>query len=522
MPSLSLKLPAISPVVRISVGLISLLMGWILLLDLLVGFWPDSSKVVLELREKTSENLAIQSSIYIQNRDFDGLKKSLQDSVEHNDQILSAAIRHKSGRIIFQVGDHATYWKPIDNEKSTLDFARMVITANGDPWGDLEIAFKPTTPRTLLDWLRKPVVVSFSLLLIGGLALYMFYLRGVFSYLDPSAVIPDRVRVAFDAFSEGVMMIDNSGRIMIANKKFRSWGDDKDKDADLFGKHARDISWINNAMGADQKNYPWSKAMEVQQSINGWPLKISLSAGDSIKVNINCSVIQDEGAVRGCLVTFDDVTELDKINSELSKTMGQLKKSQAEIEQKNEELYRLATRDPMTGAFNRRAFFEDAGKILEEYRANKRPLCAIMSDIDHFKKFNDIHGHAIGDKVIIAFAKSLGAPLRTTDMLCRYGGEEFVVLLPDATPEVALGIAERLRQEVEQRAGPSIRHTVPLNITSSFGVSQLEDDVVDLTMLIDRADQGLYVAKKSGRNRVKFYGEPIEENAPPEEPRDLH
>ena len=85
-----------------------------------------------------------------------------------------------------------------------------------------------------------------------------------------------------------------------------------------------------------------------------------------------------------------------------------------------------------------------------------------------------------------------------------------------------MGIAERLRQEVEQRAGPSIRHSVPLNITSSFGVAQLEDDVVDLTMLIDRADQGLYVAKKSGRNRVKFYGDPIEENAPPEEPRDIH
>jgi len=517
-----MKLPTISPVVRISVGLISLLMGWIMLLDMLVGFWPDTSQMVLELREKTSENLSIQSALYVQNGDFEGLKKVLQDAIEHDQQILSAAVRHKSGHVILQVGDHERFWKPIDSKRSTIDFARLGITANGDPWGELEIAFKPATPKSLLGYLKKPTVVSFLLLIIGGFVLYMFYLRGVFSYLDPSTVIPDRVRVAFDAFSEGVMMLDNTGRIMIANKMFRSWGEEKDKDADLFGKFARDIPWISNSMGADQKNYPWSKAMEVQQSVNGWPLKITLPSGDSIKVNINCSVIQDEGAVRGCLVTFDDVTELDKINAELSQTMGKLQKSQAEIEQKNEELYRLATRDPMTGAFNRRAFFEDAGKILEEHRISKRPLCAIMSDIDHFKKFNDVHGHAVGDLVIIAFAKALGVPLRTKDMLCRYGGEEFVVFLPDATPEVAMKIAERLRQEVEQRAGPSIRHTVPLNITSSFGVSQLEDDVVDLTMLIDRADQGLYVAKKSGRNRVKFYGEPIEANAPPEEPRDLH
>lgn len=517
-----MKLPTISPVVRISIGLISLLMGWIMLLDMVVGFWPDTSQMVLELREKTSENLSIQSALYIQNGDFDGLKKVLEDAIEHDEQILSAAVRHKSGHIVLQVGDHERFWKPVDSKKSTIDFARLGITANGDPWGELEIAFKPSTPKSILGWLKKPTVVSFLLLIIGGFVLYMFYLRGVFSYLDPSTVIPDRVRVAFDAFSEGVMMLDNTGRIMIANKMFRSWGDEKDKDADLFGKFARDIPWISNSMGADQKNYPWSKAMEVQQSVNGWPLKINLPSGESIKVNINCSVIQDEGAVRGCLVTFDDVTELDKINGELSQTMGKLQKSQAEIEQKNEELYRLATRDPMTGAFNRRAFFEDAGKILEEHRISKRPLCAIMSDIDHFKKFNDVHGHAVGDLVIIAFAKALGVPLRTKDMLCRYGGEEFVVFLPDATPEVAMKIAERLRQEVEQRAGPSIRHTVPLNITSSFGVSQFEDDVVDLTMLIDRADQGLYVAKKSGRNRVKFYGEPIEENAPPEEPRDLH
>jgi diguanylate cyclase (GGDEF)-like protein len=520
--NISLKLPSfkLSPVMRISVGLISLLMGWIMLLDLLVGFWPDTAKTMLELREKTSENLAIQSAVHIQSRDFNGLKKTLEDAVHHNDQILSVAIRHKSGSIVLQVGDHMAHWKPVDSKNSTADFVRLGITASDQPWGELEIAYQPSSPGTISGWIRQPAVMSFGLLLLGGLVLYIFYLRGVFSYLDPSSVIPDRVRVAFDAFSEGVMMVDSTGRVMIANKMFRSWGEGMD--GELFGKHAKELSVVSGALGPDPKSYPWTKAMEALQSINGWPVKIALPSGESIKVIVNCSVIQDAGSVRGCLVTFDDVTELDKLNQNLSSAMEKLKKSQAEIEEKNEELYRLATRDPMTGAFNRRSFFAEAEKILEEHRASKRPLCAIMSDIDHFKRFNDIHGHAIGDKVIIAFAKSLGVGLRTEDKLCRYGGEEFVILLPGAEPAVAMAIAERLRQEVEQRAGPSIRHTVPLNITSSFGVAQLEDDVVDLTMLIDRADQGLYVAKKSGRNRVKFYGEPIEENAPPELPRDIH
>lgn len=518
-----MRLPALnlSPVARISIGLISLIMGWIMVLDMLVGFWPNSDKMMLELREKTSENLAIQSAVLIQSRDFNGLKKMLGDVVRQNSQIRSAAVRHKSGKVVLQVGDHERYWKPTARSGSTEDFARLGISAGEQPWGDLEIAFVPSSPQSAFEWVTRPAVVSFVLLMLGGLALYMFYLRGVFAYLDPSTVIPDRVRVAFDAFSEGVMMVDSKGRIMIANKTFRAWGGDTE--VDLFGKSPADILWLSSALGGDAKAYPWNRSMEALQSLTGLAIKITPASGESIKLIINCSIIQDgDGGARGCLVTFDNVTELDRMNEELKMTMVKLQKTQAEIEEKNEELYKLATRDPMTGAFNRRAFFAEAEEILKEFRASKRPLCAIMSDIDHFKRFNDIHGHAVGDLVIIAFAKALGAPLRTTDKLCRYGGEEFVILLPDAEPNVAMQIAERLRKEVEQRAGPSIRHTVPLSITSSFGVSQLEDDVVDLTMLIDRADQGLYVAKKSGRNRVKFYGEPIEENAPPELPRDIH
>ena len=517
-----MKFPSlnISPAVRISLGLISLIVGWVMLLDILVGFWPDASRLEQELRVKTSENLAIQSALLIQAQDINGLKAILETAAHQNHQIRSAAIRHKSGKIVLQVGDHDIFWKPPGDRGSTDNFVRMGITADEQPWGDLEIAFVPLAPQTILDWLKKPSVKSFILLIIGGFGLFIFYLRNIFSFLNPSTVIPDRVRVAFDAFTEGVMMVDSSGRIMIANKTLRVWGGDMN--ADLFGKYTKDIPWIRSALGEEPKNYPWIKAMESLQSINGWALNILPASNERLKIIINCSVIQDgDTAPRGCLVTFDNVSELDRMNEELKGTMVKLQKTQAEIEQKNEELYRLATRDPMTGAFNRRAFFAEAEKILEEYRASKRPLCVIMSDIDHFKKFNDVYGHAVGDKVIVAFAKALGGPLRTSDMLCRYGGEEFVILLPDAEPKVALSIAERLRQEVEQRAGPSIRHTEPLSITSSFGVAQLEDDVVDLTMLIDRADQGLYTAKKSGRNRVKFYGDPIEENAPPEQPRDL-
>lgn len=518
---LALKLPSFkaSPVVRISVGLLSLIIGWMVLLDMLVGFWPDTQKSTLELREKTSENIGIQASLLIQAKDAARLQDFLNKSVKGNEQILSVGIRHNSGQLVMQSGDHNRFWKPPGND-SSMDFMQLTITAGGQSWGKLEVAFVPIASGTLKGWLMQPTVISMSLLTLGGLVLFVFYLRNVFKFMNPADVVPDRVKTAFDAFSAGVMMVDATGNIMIANKVFRAWGNDQN--TELFGKPAQEISWIASVLGADPLAYPWNKAMHAMQSVNGWPLKIVPLEGKPIKALVNCSVIHDAtGSIRGCLVTFDDVTELEEKNENLRKTMGQLEKSQEEIKQKNEELYRLATRDPMTGAYNRRAFYAEAEKIFEEYKASKKPLCALMTDIDHFKKFNDVHGHAIGDKVIVAFSKSLGVGLRTEDKLCRYGGEEFVILLPGAEAKVAYNIAERLRVEVEQRAGPSIRHTVPLNITSSFGVGVLEDDVVDLAMLVDRADQGLYVAKKSGRNRVKFYGEPIEENAPPEAPRDL-
>jgi diguanylate cyclase (GGDEF)-like protein len=128
-----------------------------------------------------------------------------------------------------------------------------------------------------------------------------------------------------------------------------------------------------------------------------------------------------------------------------------------------------------------------------------------MTDIDHFKKFNDQHGHLVGDEVIIAVAKALGSELRSFDLLCRYGGEEFCILLPNSTPRQALDIAERLRRQIEEVAGRSIRTTEGLKITASFGVASLRDEADDLNGLIDQADEALYFSKQNGRNRVSLW-----------------
>jgi diguanylate cyclase (GGDEF)-like protein len=128
-----------------------------------------------------------------------------------------------------------------------------------------------------------------------------------------------------------------------------------------------------------------------------------------------------------------------------------------------------------------------------------------MADIDHFKQFNDLHGHAIGDQVIRSVARTLSVGLRQQDVLCRYGGEEFCIVLPDAPPEVALSVAERLRIAIEAHARGAVRGADVKTVTASFGVSTRAMGARTLEELIDQADQSLYKSKQAGRNRVTMF-----------------
>jgi two-component system cell cycle response regulator len=139
--------------------------------------------------------------------------------------------------------------------------------------------------------------------------------------------------------------------------------------------------------------------------------------------------------------------------------------------------------------------------ISNAQRSNK-PLAFLIMDIDHFKSVNDSHGHDIGDEVLREFANRISANIRGIDLACRYGGEEFVVVMPDTDVDFAYTIAERLRHSVETTPFEISRAPGALNLTISIGIaaSQGADDNAD--KLLHRADQALYRAKREGRNRV--------------------
>jgi diguanylate cyclase (GGDEF)-like protein len=159
----------------------------------------------------------------------------------------------------------------------------------------------------------------------------------------------------------------------------------------------------------------------------------------------------------------------------------------------------LATTDQLTELLNRRGFDLLANQALQEARRNQSAICALLLDLDHFKALNDSYGHQAGDEVLRGFARNLRDELRQSDIICRWGGEEFVLLLKDTPIEQARALAQKIRQQAEQ--SEYSHNGNALRITTSIGLAQLTDDE-SLDQLLSRADRALYRAKQAGRNRL--------------------
>lgn len=182
--------------------------------------------------------------------------------------------------------------------------------------------------------------------------------------------------------------------------------------------------------------------------------------------------------------------ELENTNKLLKAEISERKN----IEQKLEE---LATTDALTSLYNRRKFEELLTREIDRNRRYKTELSLIFCDIDNFKRINDEFGHDIGDTILRDFAASLKISVRSTDIVARWGGEEFVILVSNATPQQAQEIAEKLRKTIEDKSFPPVGR-----VTASFGLTKFKSDDNQVT-IIKRADQALYQAKENGRNIVQ-------------------
>jgi diguanylate cyclase (GGDEF)-like protein/PAS domain S-box-containing protein len=499
----------VTPSVRISLGLILSVISILIVADL-IGLVPDDKETLIEGRRTLAESLTVQYSLAAQKYDYESIKASMRILVERNDDVLAAILRTSNGAVVAKAGENT---QESDNQAtgiSTPTRIQVPIFQNTKEWGSVEMEFKPIREFSLLGLNINPLVTMIAFVTVSGFMIFTLLIRKILERLDPTSAVPERVKYALDALAEGVLLVDDKNRILLSNSSFcKSVGK---HERELIGKKASSLNW--ELPNKEDTELPWDAAVRLGKPQTGAALRITQGDGSKLSYMVNSApIIDDKGKRRGVMATFDDVTKLEQKNDELQKMLGLLQQSREEITQQNEVLQVLATTDPLTDCLNRRSFFDINDKEYISAMQEERNYSCIMADIDYFKSVNDNHGHATGDDVIRQVAESLKSTLRSSDSICRYGGEEFCIALPGASLKQALKTAERARNHIESLIFSSNGDSGNISITSSFGVASIDTHAKNLSELIDQADKALYYSKNTGRNRVTAWSDVAADDA---------
>jgi diguanylate cyclase (GGDEF)-like protein/PAS domain S-box-containing protein len=488
----------VSPSVRISLGLVFITLS-VLLLGHYVGLIPDQSKVDMEVRKSAAESLAMQTILAARNNNFVSIRKNMDAIVDSHPEVLSLGLRDFDGRYRARTEDHQIHWVAPSGKDSTSTHWQLPIDRDGKQWGTLEISFMPQGLNFVMGYRLSPFTLLLVFFVLISFTGFVIFLRRTLRHLDPTSVMPKRVQYALDTITDGVIIVNREERIILANSAFAKKLGCTAKA--LMGLRASELDWINAGTSKPPEVLPWSQAMSQKEIQSDIPLNLAAKFNEVLFFRANAApILDDKGKSRGALATFNDITELEKKNHELSKMLELLQQSNYKVELQKQELEIIATKDSLTGCLNRRAFFAKAQRYMETSVAEGLNLACIMVDLDLFKSINDTHGHIVGDQVIMYLAKTLESATRGDDAVCRYGGEEFCVLLPNCDIEETSIIAERVRCKLVEDGAKAIAQAPGIRISASFGISDFTCGANDIKELIAQADRALYMAKVGGRN----------------------
>ncbi len=327
----------VTPLVWVSLGLVSLTISVMMAGDWLVDLVPNHDRQVFEYRRDLAESLAVQYSALAERDQIETMKFAMETLVKRIPDILSVALLQRSGMVIAQVGDHERVWVQPPGEESTLDFLQVPIFSGDQRWGALQVAFRQANVSGLEWFYTNPWVRFLGFVSVSGFVGYLLFMKRTLRQLDPSGIIPTRVKAALDALTQGVVMIDTRDFIVLANDGFcHAVGKPV---TSLIGSDLSAMSWASATSSATVSVHPWTEAIMDKQSQSDKPLLLSLPDGSSRKFIVNTVPIMDDAStVRGALVSFHDVTDLDRANTSLLEANRELELSRFQILEKNQEL----------------------------------------------------------------------------------------------------------------------------------------------------------------------------------------
>jgi diguanylate cyclase (GGDEF)-like protein/PAS domain S-box-containing protein len=483
-----------------SLGRISLVLSALSLVAVLLaqflGLIPNHRAATLQSRSLLADTLAIKAGARLVANGPEGLHKAFEVTLKQHPEMTSLQLRTTDGQVIASAGPHGEAWPQATDEQTR--FSSPIPQQTPRPV-QLEVVFDNENENFLMRMLQDPFLRLLALICAMNGLIFVTYLHQIRNKIDPNDVVqlPTGVRDALDTLAEGLLVLDQHGRIVMANHAFsRSLGKSHDQ---LVGQKAEWLHWGSEIDGPS--SFPWYDVIASGDKKLGVPMSIDTPGSGTRNFIVNATpIVGDNGKPCGVMASFDDITAIHKNKQELVEMLDELKQSRDQVRVQNEELQILATRDPLTNCWNRRSFFEVFEKEWDAAKRYQHPVSCIMVDSDHFKNINDTHGHSIGDEVLRRVGAELLQSVRTTDLVCRYGGEEFCILLPHLDADEAFQAAERFRLMLS-----GLRFTTDLSITASLGISSIELGARSPEELLDQADKCLYVAKRHGRNQVIRY-----------------
>jgi diguanylate cyclase (GGDEF)-like protein/PAS domain S-box-containing protein len=320
---------------------------------------------------------------------------------------------------------------------------------------------------------------------ISGILFTYSVVRNRFMYIIPVA----RTRL-IERMSDGILVLDRQNRIVDINPAMETFL--SRKPASLLGRPAVEIL------------QPWMEKAEALISGQETQLVLRIHTSPPRYLDLRVTPLYDDRQhLSGRLMVFHDVTDHKNVEKKLRYANDRLQSQLIEIGTLQSKLRAQAIHDPLTDLFNRRYLDETLDRELARAAREGYPLCVIMLDIDHFKRMNDAYGHEAGDLVLKALAGTLLASNRRGDFACRFGGEEFVVVMPNIPMDTAFRRAEELRTILNSLNVPYDGYN--LMITISMGIACYPASGEDRESLLRAADRAMYAAKKAGRDYIQVY-----------------
>jgi len=442
---------------------------------------PDRMGAIRESRATLAETIAINSSALIVKNDFKVLKLILGVIVKRNDDIVSAAIRHTSGKAIVTIGDHE--WIEDDGEHSTDSHLKVPIWSGEKKWGQMEMRFTPLTAQGWLAFVDHPLTKLVAFLALSSFILFWLYLRRMLKHLDPSQAVPPHVRAALDTLAEGLMVLDLKENIVLANQAFANIvGRTTD---DLATGHTSEFEWLGaDGEPLDPADYPWSKAL-ADATIQRDDMVHLYDSESQLRIfKVNSSPVLGSGdKPGGALVSLDDVSELQEAREA----------AEAANQSKSDFLANMSheIRTPMNAILGftdvlRRGYaktMEERRKHLNTIHTSGSHLLQLINDVLDLSKVEagrmevenlELSAHVLAGEVI----KTLMVKAEEKNIFLRLQIEE-------AIPETVHGDPTRLRQIITNLISNAVKFTdeggvaVKLYMTQTDGEPRFAIDVID-------------------------------------------